>query len=239
MRPNGQPAKGCTQRPDRRFPAEDACHALVCTARAFFFASVNRRGRRQEDAPQQSWRKEGDQLAINREKKEELVALYSEHLENASAVVFTDFRGSTVTQINGLRARLKEADTPYLVVKNRLLRLALERHGITAELDGLLDGPNAVAFVGEDIGKGVTALKDGIQNLQEIIEIKGGILEQYVLDAAGAAALSELPTQEEMLAKLLATIIAPATQIARVVSEPGGSLARVVKAHADAQAEAA
>ena len=178
-------------------------------------------------------------MAISREKKEELVGLYSEHLENASAIVFTDFRGSTVTQINGLRAKMKEADTRYMVVKNRLLRIALERNGITAELDGLLDGPNAVAFVGEDIGKGVTALKDGIQDLNEIIEIKGGILEQSVLDAAAAAALSELPTREEMLATLLATIIAPATQLVRVVNEPGASLARVLKAHADAQAEAA
>jgi len=178
-------------------------------------------------------------LAISREKKEELISLYAEQLEEASAIVFTDFRGSTVTQINGLRAKLKEADTGYMVVKNRLLRLALERSGITLELDGLLDGPNAVAFVGEDIGKGVTALKDGIKDLDEIIEIKGGLLEQNVLDAGAAAALSELPTREEMLAKLLATIIAPATQLARVVNEPGASLARVLKAHADAQAEAA
>ena len=178
-------------------------------------------------------------MALSREKKEELVALYSEHLENASAVIFTDFRGSTVLQINGLRAQLKEADTGYMVVKNRLLRLALERNGVTAELDGLLDGPNAVAFIGEDIGRGVSALKDSLRELDEVIEIKGGILEQSVLDAAGAAALSELPTREEMLAKLLATIIAPATQLVRVVNEPGASMARVLKAHADAQAEAA
>ena len=178
-------------------------------------------------------------MAISREKKEELVALYSEHLENASAVVFTDYRGSTVSQINGLRAQLKEADTGYMVVKNRLMRLALERNGVTAELGGLLDGPNAVAFIGEDIGRGVTALKDSLRGLEEIIEIKGGILEQSVLDAAAAAALSELPTREEMLATLLATIIAPATQLVRVVNEPGASMARVLEAHADAQAEAA
>ncbi len=178
-------------------------------------------------------------MALSREKKEELVALYATHLENASAVVFTDYRGSTVTQINGLRASLKEADTSYMVVKNRLMRLALENRGLTEELDELLEGPNAIAFVGEDIGRGVTALKDGLKGLDEIIEIKGGILEQNVLDAAGAEALSELPTREEMLAKLLATIIAPATQLARVVKEPGVSLARVVKAHTDAQAEAA
>ncbi len=178
-------------------------------------------------------------MAISREKKEELITLYAEKLEEASAVVFTDFRGSSVKQINGLRAKLKEADTGYMVVKNRLLRLAFERSGITVALDGLLEGPNAVAFVGEDIGRGVTALKDGMRDLDELIEIKGGLLEQKVLDAAAAAALSELPTREEMLAKLLATVIAPATQVARVVNEPGASLARVIKAHADAQAEAA
>lgn len=178
-------------------------------------------------------------MAISREKKEEIVKLYTEHLENASAIVFTDFRGTTVSQLNGLRATLQEADTAYMVVKNRLLRLALERRGITTELNGLLDGPNAVVFVGEDIGKGVTALKDGIRELGDVVEIKGGILEQNVLDAAGAAALADLPTREEMLAKLLATIIAPASQFVRVVNEPSASLARVIKAHMDAQAEAA
>ncbi len=178
-------------------------------------------------------------MALSRKKKEELVALYSSYLENASAVVFTDYRGSTVPQINGLRTKLKDADTSYMVVKNRLLKLALEHRGITEDLDELLEGPNAVAFVGEDIGRGVTAVKDGIRVLDEVIEIKGGILEKTVLDATGAAALSELPTREEMLATLLATIIAPATQLVRVVNEPGASLARVVKAHADAQAEAA
>lgn len=178
-------------------------------------------------------------MALSREKKEELVALYSSHLENASAVVFTDYRGTTVSQINGLRADLREAETSYMVVKNRLLRIALANNGVTEELDELLEGPNAVAFVGEDIGRGVTALKDGIRGLDEVVEIKGGILEQNVLDAGGAAALSELPTREEMLAKLLATIVAPATQLARVVNEPGVSLARVVQAHADTQEEAA
>jgi len=177
-------------------------------------------------------------LALSREKKEELVALYSSHLENSSAVVFTDYRGSTVSQINGLRTHLKESNTSYMVVKNRLLRLALASVGVTEELDELLEGPNAVAFVGEDIGRGVSALKEGLRDLDEIIEIKGGILEKNVLDATGAASLSELPTREEMLAKLLATIIAPATQIARVVNEPGASLARVVQAHADADADA-
>lgn len=178
-------------------------------------------------------------MAISREKKEELVELYSEHLQSASAVVFTDYRGSTVTQINGLRAQLKEADTRFVVVKNRLLRLALERNGVSAELNGLLEGPNAVAFVGEDIGRGVTALKEGIRGLDETIEIKGGILDRNVLDAAAAEALSDLPTREEMLAKLLATILAPATQLVRVVHEPGASIARVIKANADNQAEAA
>lgn len=186
-----------------------------------------------------SCRKEGYPLAISREKKEEIVKLYTEHLENASAIVFTDFRGTTVSQLNDLRATLQEADTAYMVVKNRLLRLALERRGITTELNGLLDGPNAVVFVGEDIGKGVTALKDGIRELGDVVEIKGGILEQNVLDAAGAAALADLPTREEMLAKLLATIIAPASQFVRVINEPSASLARVIKAHMDAQAEAA
>ncbi len=179
-------------------------------------------------------------MAITRQRKEELVARYRELLEASTALVFTDYRGVTVAQINELRSQLKETGTTYMVVKNRLLKLALEQAGRPSELDGLLTGPNAVAFLGEDIGKGVKTLRDWIrQSGDELITIKGALLEDEVLDAERAASLANLPTREEMLATLLATIMAPASQLARVIHEPGASLARVVKARADQEQQAA
>ncbi len=178
-------------------------------------------------------------MAITRQKKEEMVARYRELLEQSTALVFTEYRGVTVGQINQLRNQLKESGTTYMVVKNRLLKLALEQAGRELELDGLLTGPNAVAFLGEDIGKGVKVLKEWIKQNGEVVTIKGAILENEVLDAKRAESLADLPTREEMLATLLATILAPASQLVRVINEPAASLARVIKARADQAQEAA
>ncbi len=184
--------------------------------------------------------KEETLLAINRAKKEELVALYKEQIEKSSALVLTDSRGATVAQIGSLRARLRTTGTSYMVTKNTLLGIALKQAGRELDLDGVLDGPIAVAFIGEDIGKGVKSLNDWIrENGGEVVKVKSAILQNEVLDSASAAQLSELPTREEMLGKLLGTILAPASKLARVINEPGASLARVIKAHAEPQEEAA
>lgn len=176
-------------------------------------------------------------MAINREKKEELVALYKEQIANSSAIVFTDYRGATVTQINALRARLRTTGTTYMVTKNTLLELALQQSGRTLTLGQLAEGPSAVAFVGEDIGKGVKALTEWIrENGGDLIKVKGAVLQDAVLDPARAADLADLPTREQMLATLLGTIMAPASKLARVINEPGASLARVLKARAEQEA---
>lgn len=174
-------------------------------------------------------------MAISRQKKEELVEAYKQDIENSTAIVFTNYLGASVPQLNDLRAKLAETETTYMVVKNTLLGIALEQTGTTRP-DNMLDGPNAIAFVGEDIGRGVSALKDWIDN-EKIIEIVGALLEGEVLDAQRAEMLSELPTKEQMLAKLLGTINAPASSLVRMINAPGASLARVINAHVEKERE--
>ena len=166
-------------------------------------------------------------MAITRQKKEELVQHYSELLENSTALVFTDYRGTTVPEIQSLRTKLKENNATYAVVKNTLLGLAIEQAGHTRP-DKLLDGPNAVVFLGEDIGQGVTALKDWIKSAGHI-EITGGLLEGALLDAAGAASLADLPTKEQTLAMILSTINGPASSLVRMINGPASSLVRVIQ----------
>jgi large subunit ribosomal protein L10 len=176
-------------------------------------------------------------LAINREKKKELVALYKEEIEHSSAIVFTDYRGASVPQINALRARLRVNDTNYMVTKNTLLALALEQSGRTLDLGDLVEGPSAVAFIGEDIGKGVKALTDWIRETGgDVVRVKGAVLQNEVVDSKRTAGLADLPTREQMLSTLLGTIIAPASKLVRVINEPGASLARVLKARAEQEA---
>lgn len=175
-------------------------------------------------------------MAITRSKKVELIESYKEALSHSSAIVFTNYKGATVPQVNALRARLKETGGSYMVVKNTLFGLALTQLGRTAP-ESLLDGPNAVAFIGEDIGKGVTALKDWIRDAR-VMEITGAVLESAVLDSTQAAALSDLPTKEQTLAMILGTINAPASNLVRMISAPQASLVRVINAYVEKQNEA-
>ncbi|MEZ4868909.1 MAG: 50S ribosomal protein L10 [Caldilineaceae bacterium] len=175
-------------------------------------------------------------MAITRQKKEELVAQYEERIRASSALVFTNYKGVTVAQLRSLRDKLKETNTTYTVVKNTLFGIALQQAGLVSP-EELLNGSNAIAFVGEDIGKGVTALKDWIKDAK-IIEIRGAMLESATLGATQAEALSDLPTKEQTLAKILGTINAPASSLVRMINGPGASLARVLNAYVEKQKEA-
>ena len=170
-------------------------------------------------------------MAITRQKKEELIALYKEQIEKSTALVFTDFRGTSNAQIQGLRAKLGATGARYIVVKNTLFARALNEteRPLPESIEG---GPNAVVFLEEDIGKGVTALKDWIKD-EQIVEIRGGILESELLDQNRAEALADLPTKEQTLASILAMINAPASSLARIINAPSSSLARVINARAE------
>lgn len=175
-------------------------------------------------------------MPLSRTQKEELVQQYEAKISASSAIVFTNYRGVTVAQLRSLRGKLKETGTTYAVVKNSLFGLALENVG-REKPEAFLQGTNAVAFIGEDIGNGVTALKDWIK-AERIIEINGAILESSILDASQAEALSELPTKEQTLAMVLGAINAPASSLARIINAPSASLARVINAYVEKQKEA-
>ncbi len=175
-------------------------------------------------------------MAITREKKTELLETYKERLQQSSALVFTNYRGLSVSQLQSLRAKLNEADTDFMVVKNSILGLALEQSE-QSQPESLLTGPNAVAFVGEDIGRGVTALLDWIK-AERMGEITGALLGGSVLDAERAEALAELPTKEETLALVLGAISGPARQVVQMINAPNASLARVLNAYVEKRKEA-
>ena len=175
-------------------------------------------------------------MAITREKKEELVALYQQQITNSSAMVFTNYKGVNVARLRSLRGRLKENGTTYMVVKNKLMAIALENVGRNQPGD-LLTGTNGVAFLGEDIGRSVTALKDWIKEAK-VLEITGAMLETSVLNAQQAESLSDLPPKEQTLSMLLGTSNAPASSLVRIINAPGASLARVINAYVEKRQEA-
>jgi large subunit ribosomal protein L10 len=172
-------------------------------------------------------------LAIKRERKVELLDIYRTQVKKSSALVFTNFRGLSVANLQSLRTRLGETNTGFMVVKNSLLGIALKENGLPSP-ESLLSGPNAVAFVGEDIGRSVKSILDWIK-AEKIGEVSGALLGNSVLDARNAEALAELPSKEQVLAQVLGAINAPASSLARLLNAPSASLARVINAHVEQQ----
>jgi large subunit ribosomal protein L10 len=172
-------------------------------------------------------------LAINRERKVELLDIYRAEVKKSSALIFTNYRGLSVANLQSLRVKLSETNTDFMVVKNTLLGIALKENGLP-QPDSLLSGPNAVAFLGEDIGRGMKGLLDWIK-AEKIGEISGALLGTSVLDAKNAEALAELPTKEQVLAKVLGAINAPASSLANILTAPSASLVRVLNARVEQQ----
>ena len=132
--------------------------------------------------------------------KVERVAELKEQIEGANALLLTEYRGLTVEEITELRRSLREVDASLSVIKNTLMLRAANDAGLT-ELDELLVGPSAVAFIQGDVVAVAKKLKDASKQYPALV-IKGGYMDGSVLDAAGASALAELESREVMLSKI-------------------------------------
>jgi len=151
-------------------------------------------------------------------------------------VVVTRPLGLTVAEATDLRRRMRAAGASYKVAKNRLATLALDG----TQFDGiapLLKGPTALAWSKDPVAVAKAAVEFAKTNDKFVV--LGGALGSQTLDAAGVKALSELPSLDQLRAKLLGMIQTPGTRIAGILQAPGGQLARVLAAHAKKDEEAA
>jgi large subunit ribosomal protein L10 len=167
---------------------------------------------------------------VERAEKKELVATLNTVFKTTGVVVVSHNNGITVSQMNVLRAKMAEAGATIKVAKNRLAMLALA--GTEAEgIKGLFKGPTMLAYSDDPVTapKIVAEFAKG----NDKFVILGGALGTTIMDANAVKALAELPSLDELRAKLLGMIQTPATRIAGVVQAPAGQLARVVKAYAD------
>ena len=132
--------------------------------------------------------------------KIERVAELKEQIESANALLLTEYRGLTVEEITELRRSLRDVDASLAVIKNTLMQRAANDAGI-AELDELLVGPSAIAFVNGDVVAVAKKLKDASKQFPALV-IKGGYMDGAPLDAAGASSLADLESREVMLSKI-------------------------------------
>jgi large subunit ribosomal protein L10 len=133
-------------------------------------------------------------------KKIERVAELKEQIEGSSALLLTEYRGLTVSEITELRKSLRDGGASFSVIKNTLMRRALEQTD-AAELGSLFDGPSAVAFVHEDPVAAAKSVTAAAKKFPALV-LKGGFVEGRLLGAEEARSLADLESREVMLSKL-------------------------------------
>jgi large subunit ribosomal protein L10 len=165
---------------------------------------------------------------MDRSQKADLVAELKQVFTETSVVVVTRNLGLTVAQSTDLRLRMRDAGAQFKVAKNRLALIALDgtRYQPIGEL---LKGPTALATSTDPVAAAKIAVD--FAKTTDKFEIVGGAMGDTVLDVNGIKALAELPSLDELRATLVGLIQAPASKIARTVSEPGAMLARVFGAY--------
>ncbi len=174
------------------------------------------------------------------EPRAEKVAVVEEVREKFSAsdaAILTEYRGLDVPAMAELRKALREAGGEYKVYKNTLVRFAVDELGL--EVEDLLTGPTAIAFVGEQsdgsAGDPVAlarALKD-FAKANESLVIKGGVLDEQRLTVAEILVLAEIAPREELLARLAGAMAAPMQQFAALLNALPQNLAYALKALID------
>lgn len=158
------------------------------------------------------------------ELKKPVVEEISANVKDAQSVVLVDYRGLTVEQDTRLRKQLREAGVTYKVYKNTMMNFAFKG----TDFEGLapyLEGPSAVAISTTDATAPARVLCKFAKEATKL-EVKGGVVEGIVYDAAGIADIAKIPSREELLSKLLGSMQAPITNFARVMNqlaEKGGA----------------
>ena len=165
---------------------------------------------------------------MDRAEKQEQVTALNGVFKNAAAVVVAHYSGLTVAQMSALRRQMKKNGAGVKVAKNRLAKKALEGTDV-AHVASLLKGPTVIAYSGDP----VTAPKIAVEFAKghEKFVILGGAMGSTALNLDGVKALASLPSLDELRAKLIGLIQAPATKIAQLVNAPAQKLARVFGAY--------
>lgn len=166
---------------------------------------------------------------MERAAKSEFVAGLGEVFKATTVVVVAHYSGLTVAQMQVLRRQMKQAGASVRVAKNRLAKIALDGSDV-AGIAPLLKGPTLLAFSTDPVAAPKVAVD--FAKVNERFVILGGAMGRTALDLNGVKALAALPSLDELRARIVGLIQAPATKIARVVSAPAAKIARVIEAYA-------
>lgn len=147
------------------------------------------------------------------EQKAQKVAQIKELVDKSQSVVVFDYRGLTVEEVTNLRNEMRKAGVVYEVIKNGIFARATE-----LDMAEYLKGPSAFAFGIDDPVAPAKILKDAVKKLKKC-EIKGGIVNGVVTDAKGIETLADLPSREQLIARLLGSMMSPVSGLAIVLDQ--------------------
>ena len=168
---------------------------------------------------------------MNRDQKAAVVEEIAKQIQGAQAVFAVDYRGISVAQAADLRARLRESDTKFRIVKNSLTERAADKAGAES-LKSLLEGPTALALVRGDAALAAKALSD-TGRAMNILDFKGGLMDGSALSADEVRAIARLPARDVLHAQLVGTIASPITGLVRTLNALISGIAIQLKEIAD------
>ena len=160
---------------------------------------------------------------MNREQKAATIEALAAEIDGAEAVFAVDYRGISVAQAAELRAKLREADATFQVVKNSLTERAADQVGAES-LKALLSGPTALTFVRGDAALAAKAVADQARATQ-LLPFKGGLMNGDVLDADQIRSISRLPSREVLYGQLVGIVASPISGLVRTLNALVGGLA--------------
>lgn len=153
---------------------------------------------------------------MNRAEKEAMVASIRSDLDQAKSVILASHVGMDVNTINELRAKFRAQGVQYRVVKNTLAKIAIRDTGLEVIAD-LFTGPTAIAYSLEDAISPAKVVKEFAKENKDY-EVRGGYLDGQVLDVKGIEQLAEMPTKDELRAKVLSLFQAVPTKFLRTLN---------------------
>ena len=156
---------------------------------------------------------------MQRKDKEQVVTTLVERLRASETLILADYRGLSVSELDDVRTKLLEQGARFSVVKNTLTKRAAEDAGLES-LTALLDGPTAIAFVGDGDMAAVAKTLNDTARRTRILEIKGGILQGAPMDAAQVVELASLPPADVLRGQVLGAIVGPLNEIVGLFAAP-------------------
>jgi len=172
-------------------------------------------------------------MAISRRKKEELVDQYGRLISDSAALIFTDFTGVTVPEMQQLRRHMGQVDATFMVVKNRLLKIALVHSGCEEAAEQTPVAPMGVVSSGHHTGSTFTGLRTFVRQESGARTDRTrqvGVVANQLIYGPGMAAMADLPSLPELRSMLLSTLLAPATQLTQIVDGVPNAVYRVISA---------